>query len=166
NNQVVFSAIHNPMTNETYTAYKNKGAFLNKKRITFEKNEDAKILFMPTSHLREIDKKVETEMFNELSCFSLYRNANSHAVSFCHVAKGIYDGLVCFSKDSFPVFAGSLIIQEAGEIFTNLEGESEINYRNRIFIAGHKEIYDKLKKLTEKVVNNNKINLEKNGYLK
>jgi hypothetical protein len=76
------------------------------------------------------------------------------AINYCGVACGRYDGVISLSKDSFPEFAGDLIIQEAGGRFTNIEGEDNIKPTDRIFIGGNKKCYDELFPLVKQVLDN------------
>ena len=65
-------------------------------------------------------------------------------VNYCAVASGRADGIIAFTKDAFPEFAGSLIIKEAGGKFTNIEGSNNIAPTDRIFIGGNMESYKEL----------------------
>lgn len=149
--KVQFGAVYDPSVDDLYVAYRGKGAFLNNKKIKLNKltNKRAKVVFHLTISWNNLESEMET--FKALTRYELYRSYNSQAVSFCHLLKDVYDGLVCLSKDSFPVFAGSLIIQEAGGICTNIEGDSDIKQDDRIFIAGKKEFYAELNDLVKKV---------------
>ncbi|KKQ41331.1 MAG: Inositol-1-monophosphatase [Candidatus Magasanikbacteria bacterium GW2011_GWA2_37_8] len=150
NGKVVFSVVYDPSMNQLFTAYKGKGAFLNGERLKIKlvKN-NPKVLFHLSIMWKDSGKS--QKMFELLTKFELYRNWNSQALSYCHLAKGIYNGLIIFSKDSFPDFAGSLIVKEAGGIFTNLNGEKDIKPSDRVFIAGDKKTYGELKQMVDKI---------------
>ena len=83
--------------------------------------------------------------------FQLIRNKNSHAVNLCHVACGHADGVICLGKDSFPYFAGGLILQEAGGKFTNKQGNDNIHHGDRVFVGGNEESYQKLREVLQQV---------------
>jgi myo-inositol-1(or 4)-monophosphatase len=146
---VQFAAIYDPSVDELFIAYKGKGAFLNGKKISFS-NNNKKIIFTPSyawkdkASYEDIEKKI-------LKNFEVHKTKFSHGVALSHVACGRYDGVISLCKDSFPLFAASLIIQEAGGIFTNLKGESNIHHGDRIFLGGNKETYAKLKEILESV---------------
>lgn len=148
NNIVQFGAVYDPSVDELFVAYKGKGAFLNGNRISISQKSST-IIFNLSSHWK--DEKSSHEMLLKLSSFKLIRNKNSHAVNLCHVASGRADGVICFGKDSFPCFAGGLIIQEAGGMFTNKEGEPHIHPEDRIFIGGNKKTYPQLWKIVQQV---------------
>ena len=87
-----------------------------------------------------------------LSDYEVENNRYSMAVNHCHVADGRVDGLVAYTKDAFPEFAGGLIVREAGGRFTNIEGQSDILPTDRIFIAGKPNTYDRLLPLTRESI--------------
>ena len=149
--KVVFAAIYDPTVDQMYTAYKGKGAFLNGQRLKISKNIPDKInvLFLLSRNWK--DKRISDAMLRELIKFNFYRTNNCEAISWCHLARGIYDGIVCFSKDSFPDFAGSLIIKEAGGQFFNIKGETEVAPEDRIFFGGNAEVVSKLKFIFKKI---------------
>jgi len=63
------------------------------------------------------------------------------AVNYCSVASGRADGIVVFTKDAFPEFAGQLIIKEAGGKFTNIQGSEKLLSDDRIFVGGNLKSY-------------------------
>lgn len=147
-----FAAVYDPTMNELFTAYRNKGSYLNGRKLRMKQSllKKPKIVFsLSIGWKEEIPAR---KMFYELSKFELYRTRNSFAINDCHVACGKYDGSVILAKDSFPYFASSLIIKEAGGIFTNLAGEENIKPDDRVFISGNKEIYKKLKAIADRII--------------
>ncbi len=143
NGKIQFAVVYNPSFNDLYTAHRNKGAYLNGQKISIKEAvpEKPRIIFNLSSSWKDVISA--RRIFYELSSFELYRLFGFHALSNCLVALGKYDGVVCLTKDSFPYFASSLIIKEAGGIFTNIDGEEDIKPSDRIFIGGNKIIYPK-----------------------
>lgn len=139
--EAVFAAVYDPSVDEMFTAYRGKGAFLNGKSIKV-KNDNKKILF----RVSEVWKGSEVVNSARLMLkeYILEENNFSMAVNYCLVASGKYDGIVSFTKDSFPEFAGGFILREAGGNFTNKSGESNISAADRFFIGGEKGVYDDL----------------------
>ncbi|MBI5635441.1 inositol monophosphatase [Candidatus Micrarchaeota archaeon] len=145
NNVVQFAAVYDPSAEELFTAYTGKGAFLNGKKIFVSEQKDGfGVLFNSSSVWKG-------EMLERLQEFNVVTNTSSYAVNYCNVACGRYDGTVSFCKDSFPSFAGSLILQEAGGVFTNNRGESNFHHTDRVFIGGNKDAYDKLLRILQQV---------------
>jgi myo-inositol-1(or 4)-monophosphatase len=151
NQKIMFALIFDPSVNELFTAYHDRGAYLNNSKIKIlnRRHQNLRIIFQFSDIWK--DDSVVKKIFSVLSNFDLSRNYNSHAVNYCHVACGRYDGVISLTKDSFTEFAGSLIVKEGGGIFTNLYGNETINPADRVFIAGENATYKKLKKAIEKV---------------
>lgn len=143
--QVVFSAVYDPSTDELYTAYRGSGAFLNDQKILVRESDNTKprviINFSSgwkgETHLEQI--------VTALKECDVYRLMYSHALSGALVAAGKFHGVICFGKDSFPYFSSSLLISEAGGVFTNIAGEHEIKSSDRLFIGGNTTTYPILK---------------------
>lgn len=148
-NKVVFSAVYDPSVDEFYTAYAEKGAFLNGKPIKVSEGNN-KVILRPSSGWKNPDTITKAE--NALSQYEVERNTYSMAVNYCWVATGRFDAVVSFTKDSFPEFAGGFILQQAGGRFTNIEGKSNIVASDRVFIGGNKDMYETLFPLLKKVV--------------
>jgi myo-inositol-1(or 4)-monophosphatase len=149
NKVIQFSSIYVPAVDELFVAYRGKGAFLNGKKISVSKREgNPKVIFALSYDWK--DRKSAEEMQKKLKQFDFLidkLDKRSHAINCSLVACGRYDGLIGFGKDSFPYFAGALLIQEAGGIFTNRKGDSNIHHGDRVFIGGNKIAYEKLKEL-------------------
>lgn len=145
--KVVFSVVYDPSVKELFTAYLGGGSYLNNKLIKISKSkENLRILYYCSSEWK--GKISYSKMFKKLSKYKyLYRNANSTAVNYCHVACGRYDGIVSLAKDSFPEMAGSLIIREAGGEFFNRMGDIDIKFDDRVFVGGNKFAVSELKKI-------------------
>ena len=73
--------------------------------------------------------------------FEVEKSYYSYAFDYCLVARGLIDGVISLTKDSFPEFAGSLIVKEAGGIFTNKKGNQALEETDRVFVLGNKDIY-------------------------
>ncbi|HPO05673.1 MAG TPA: inositol monophosphatase [Candidatus Gracilibacteria bacterium] len=145
--QTVFAAIADPSTQTLYTAYKNGGSYKNGERLQ---------MYPPSDHPKIIlhlalswpDPAQAQAIFSKLTKYSrLYRTWASQGVNYCHIASGIYDGGFFAVKDNFPDFAGRLIIEEGGGMFRNLQDTNEISPSDRIFWAGHPDLYPELREL-------------------
>ena len=147
--KVVFAAVFDPAVNELFTAYAGKGAFLNDKPIRVSMGS-SKIILRPSMAWN--DPEVIKRAAEALKNFNIENNRFSMAVNYCAVAAGRADGVAAFTKDSFPEFAGSLIVREAGGIFTNIEGKSNIQPNDRIFLSGNPSCYQKSYTLVKEAV--------------
>lgn len=150
-NKVVFAVVYDPSVDELFVAYKGVGAFLNDKPIKVNNNGGKKVILRPSSQWKDPD--VIDRATAMLGGYDVENNTYSMAVNYCLVACGRADGVVSFTKDSFPEFAGGFILREAGGHFTNIHGHSDIAPLDRIFIGGDEPIYDKLLKIAREASN-------------
>ncbi len=145
---VQFGAVYDPSADELFTCFKGKGAFLNGKKISVS-NNDKKVVFNLSKGWK--DETSAQDMRTKLQQFDLTINKNSHAVNLCYIACGRYDGGITFGKDSFPMFAGALMIQEAGGRFVNSKGEENIHHSDRVFVGGTNAMYERLHGVLQQV---------------
>jgi len=143
--EVVFAAVYDPSVNEFFTAIKGKGAFLNGNKINVSNRGEKSILFNLSR--KWFNRPEGKELWSKQYDLNVYRNSNSFAVNYCWVAAGRCNGIIAVTKDSFPEFAGKLIIEEAGGIFTNKRKDKNINQADRIFVGGDKSTYNELMEL-------------------
>jgi myo-inositol-1(or 4)-monophosphatase len=138
----IFAVVYDPSVDELFTAEKGKGAFLNSHRIQVSTTDAKNILFNHFAEWNDVEqsKRIWDAMFD----FHPYRNRQSYALSYCYVASGRFDGILSMTKDVFPEFAGSLIVNEAGGVFTNSNGQKNLKIADRLFIAGNNPTYTKL----------------------
>jgi myo-inositol-1(or 4)-monophosphatase len=150
--QVNFAAVYDPSVNELFTAFRGKGAYLNGKliKVSDVSKKSPTIVFNRSSAWKKTD--VAEKLWVRLDQLGrIYRNTNSFAVNYCHVACGRYDGIITLSKDTFPEFAGSLILSEAEGKFTNNKGEENFTHDDRIFIGGNESTYKNLSLLLKTI---------------
>lgn len=137
-----FAAVYDPSSDEMFTAQLGKGATLNGRPIHVSLTANTLLNNTATSLLNSVDAvklRAATEDLNPL------RNEVSFAVNYCWVADGRFDGVVSVAKDSFPEFAGALIMSEAGGKLTNIDGGA-IQPEDRLFIGGNPIMYEELMK--------------------
>ena len=119
--------VYDPAKNELFTASKGRGAFLDDRRIRVTR----------CAHLR--DALVGTGFpFKELSRLDLYmkqlrhlmensagvRRAGAAALDLAYVAAGRMDAFWEMGLSAWDMAAGALLIQEAGGLVGDLQGES------------------------------------------
>ncbi len=140
---VRFGVVYDPSVDELFVAYKGKGAFLNGKNISI--SSKANVVFNLSSGWN--DENYSQKIQQELKSFNSFRNKHSHAVNVCHVACGRVGGIIALGKDTFPYYASSLILREAGGKFTNKKGHAKFEHSDRVFIGGNLKQYQKLRKI-------------------
>jgi len=148
NHKVVFAVVYDPSVDELFTAKIGEGTLLNGKRIRVSEG-NSNVILRVTKVKIDIEKELISEITRILSKYNVTTKSHSMAVDYCAVACGRYDGIVSVTKDSFPEFAGSLIIREAGGRFANLSGEPNFLETDRAFVAGNEIIFKELQKLIQ-----------------
>jgi len=129
----LFSIVHFPILNKTYTAIKGEGAYLNQKKIYVKKSTDKIIGFCIISpesldNLQSIINNEGNIKLRSLSCT---------AAETCLIAEGISDFYFSKNKCSLWDLVGTkLIIEEAGGIMKYEKSEGKGKYN---VIAGTKE---------------------------
>ncbi|KAF7395589.1 hypothetical protein HZH68_009639 [Vespula germanica] len=120
--EMVLGIVYNPIQEQLFTARKDKGAFLNGKRIKVSEIQDiSKALiciesgFMKIDHMRE--KTVERIQAIARVAQSI-RSLGVAALTLCYVALGVVEGYYIEGPgiSTWDIAAASLIITEAGGI--------------------------------------------------
>jgi len=142
-----FAAVYDPSVDELFTAETGKGAFINGKKIHIKDGRKPKMIlpYWPSLAPRKMVKKIE----QSLGDFTVLKTRYSMAIVYCNIACGRVQGVISFTVDSFPEFAGALIIKEAGGVFTNLEGSEALKPEDRVFIGGTPAVYKELHKIVK-----------------
>lgn len=150
NGIVVFSAVYDPAMDELFSAEKGKGTFLNSRKIHVSQSvKDLSVLIGP--HLVPINPNMKDvlALIEKFSPVGTIRMIGSLGVQYAYVACGRADAAVSLPRDIFPEIAGKLLVEEAGGIFTDFEGD-EINFETRQILATNKLVHeDFLNKLKE-----------------
>ena len=147
--KMVAGCIHIPMMDETYTAFRGKGAYLNGREISVSENDDFETSIIATGFPR--DRKTSdqdnVENFRKLiKRVGHIRRNGTAAFELCMVAKGVFDGYWETKLSPWDVAAGTLIVKEAGGRAINLEGE-EIEDNGEFIIAGNQKISEKIREV-------------------
>ncbi len=151
--EVKFAVVYDPAMRNIYVAEEGKGMLLNGTQ-QHVKVVDARLPRVLVCVSRVWDQpEVVARFARALTGFNMYRFPLSDGMAYAYVASGQFDGVINLTKDSFPDFAGSLIVKEAGGIFTNREG-GDIKPIDRVFVASHPSIHSRLLEITQKELKN------------
>jgi len=130
------AVVYDPLKNELFTASKGRGAFLNDRRIRVSKClrlEEALVgTGFPFREITRIDLYVR-QLKNLMTGSSGVRRAGAAALDLAYVACGRLDAFWELGLSPWDMAAGALLIQEAGGLVGDLEGEA--NYLERGEIA-------------------------------
>jgi myo-inositol-1(or 4)-monophosphatase len=151
NGIVVFSAVYDPAMDELFVAEKGKGTFLNNKQVyVSQSTKDLSVLIGP--HLVPSNQERNQEVITLIQKFctiGTIRSIGSLGVQYAYVACGRANAAVSLPHDIFPEIAGKLLVEEAGGMFSDFEG-NEISFETRHILATNKLVHeDFLNKLKE-----------------
>lgn len=142
--EVKFAVVYDPTNKELFTAEKGKGTFLNKKRVHVSSREkDLLFLIDGEKFYREQALKIISTIWGDGNSV---RILGSLGVHYAHVACGRIDGAISFNYDTFPEFAGKLLVEEAGGKFTDFDG-GILNHKTVGIIASNGLLHDHIKKI-------------------
>jgi myo-inositol-1(or 4)-monophosphatase len=140
---LVAAVVRNLTKNETFTAVRNEGAFLNGQRIAVSREiTPARALIGTGFPFKRHDLLEEyARQFVHVSRHTAgIRRAGSAALDLSNVACGRFDGFWELVLAPWDIAAGVLIVREAGGIVTNLEGTSKSISHGSV-VAGNPEIH-------------------------
>ncbi len=129
--EIIFGAVYDVAQNDYFEAEKNKGAFLNSKKITASKCEQLSTALIATGFpVNQFDKMEGVK--NALDFFMRQthgvRRIGAAAIDLCYLACGRVDAFYEYNLNPWDVAAGSLIAIESGARLTDFNGEKNYIY--------------------------------------
>jgi len=130
NNEILVGVVYAPETDECYFAIKDKGAWLNGKKLTVTKRKSLKKSMLISGYdpqanfIRKLYDKTQG-----------VRAIGSTSLNLCYVASGSADGSWEFDTYPWDIAAGLLIVRESGGKITDKNGNKfsfDINNKNEI----------------------------------
>jgi myo-inositol-1(or 4)-monophosphatase len=147
--EIKFAIVYDPCLKELFTAEKGKGAFLNKKRVHVStRTEDLFFLMNQSTSKKEKSLKITRKI---LEGGHTVRSLGSLGIHYAYVACGRTDVALAFNYDTFPEFAGKLLVEEAGGKFTDFKG-NVLNHKTEGIIASNGLVHDEIKNMISDVV--------------
>ncbi len=120
------AVVYDPGRNELFTASKGRGAFLNDRRIRVSKcprlDEALVGTGFPFKELSRLDLYTR-QLIHLMKSSAGVRRAGSAALDFAYVACGRLDAFWEMGLSPWDIAAGALLVQEAGGLVADLEGE-------------------------------------------
>src|SRR6266850_1678056 len=124
--KLAHGVVYDPLRNELFTASQGRGAFLNDRRIRVskcQKLQDALVgTGFPFKELDRVDLYLK-QLRNLMEKSSGVRRAGAAALDLAYVACGRLDAFWELGLMPWDVAAGALLIQEAGGLVGDLEGD-------------------------------------------
>jgi myo-inositol-1(or 4)-monophosphatase len=114
--------IYDPMRNETFSAIRNGGAFLNGNVMRVPDSKAYVENVIAEIDMKRLPKALAVRLVTE-EPFSSQRNIGSSALDWCWLAAGRYNVYLHGGQMMWDYAAGSLIFQEAGGYSKSLDGE-------------------------------------------
>ncbi len=146
---VVLGVVHDPMREETFTAVRGRGAFLNGKPIRVSAIPELGRALLATGFPYD----VRTSPVNNVAEFSRFvieaqaiRRCGSAALDLCYVACGRFDGFWELKLKPWDVAAGAIIVEEAGGRVTDFDGRP-FDPWNRKALASNGLIHEEMRRV-------------------
>ncbi|MCL6261905.1 MULTISPECIES: inositol monophosphatase family protein [Craterilacuibacter] len=124
--QVQEAVVYDPSRNDLYTASRGVGAFLNERRIRVSKRIQLNECLIATGFPVVDQSMIDTYLAilkDVIAKSAGARREGAASLDLCNVACGRVDGFFEFNLKPWDIAAGSLIVQEAGGIVTDMKGE-------------------------------------------
>jgi myo-inositol-1(or 4)-monophosphatase len=151
-NQPILAVAYAPAMSELYLAEKNKGAYLNNKKIKVSKTNDLDHSFLTFCHgsTRKAIKRA-MKVYNRIKLNSLdSRQLGSAAIELGFVAAGRTDCIIIPGANSWDIAAGILVVREAGGKVTDFK-DKEWDLKSKDMVASNSKIHSQLLKFLKDV---------------
>jgi myo-inositol-1(or 4)-monophosphatase len=146
--ELVAGLIYNPASNETFTAERGKGAFLNDRRIRVAARRELADCVIVTGipHRGKAGQEIFLrEMQSIMSATAGIRRTGAAALDLAFVAAGRFDGFWERNLGAWDLAAGIVILREAGGFVSDAEGKDRMLDTGSV-VAGNETIQRKLLK--------------------
>jgi myo-inositol-1(or 4)-monophosphatase len=124
-NEITAGVVHEPLRDLFFTAERGAGAFRNGERMHVSNQETLDGSFLATGFPFRAQQFVAVycAIFQEvISVAKGVRRAGSAALDLAYTAAGIFDGFFELHLSPWDIAAGSLLVTEAGGIFSDFSG--------------------------------------------
>lgn len=145
--------VYLPMTSELFLAEKNRGAFLNGKKIHVSETSRLDKAFLATGFPYNLVKNPHRciERFTKVLRLGIpIRRLGSAAADLAYTAAGRYDGFFEAELQPWDYAAGCIIVEEAGGKVTDWAGKRFDLFKRPPLLATNGKIHGKLAKVLQK----------------
>lgn len=151
NQKLEIGAIYFPILDEIFVAERNKGAFLNGRRIRVSDVSDIRKSYLVTCEGGEKSKERKAKLYKILASKAIdLRKLGSGSLECAWVACSRADAYISFKVFPWDVAAGILLVEEAGGKISNFKGR-EWKLRKTDLIVSNGRLHEKLIKLVEDI---------------
>lgn len=147
--EIVAGLILDPVKDELFTAEKNGGAFMRRKRLRVSGRTDMMQATIATGAPRrstESRAQFIREYQSVLSIAPGLRRFGAAALDLAYVAAGRYEGFWERDLQPWDIAAGMLIVREAGGLVCELDDEKKSPMETGCILAANMTIFPELKK--------------------
>ena len=140
------AVIYDPVRNELYTATRGQGAHLNDRRMRVSKRKELDEALIGTGFPFRDFKYMDDYLAvlrKVMAGTAGARRAGAAALDLAYVAAGRLDGFWEIGLSPWDMAAGSLLIQEAGGLVSDFEGDGNFLDSGRI-VAGNPKVFGQL----------------------
>lgn len=138
---IILGVVYDPNRREIFTAIKDQGAFLNRRRIRISRTKTIGQSLLVTGFPYDI-RRSRRNNIGYFRAFSMsaqaVRRLGSAALDLCYTACGRFDGYWEIKLSPWDQAAGSLIVREAGGRVTDFQGRDFNIYGDEVLATnGH-----------------------------
>ena len=149
---LTLGVVYDPAHNDLFTAERGGGAFLNERRIRVGKRTQITDCLVSTGHPHVNTDQLDTDMAMLKAMIQTtvgVRRQGSAALDLAYVACGRTDGYWEMNLNPWDIAAGALLVQEAGGIVTDLDGNENWLESGDILAANPKIMHQMLQVLNQ-----------------
>ncbi len=140
--EIVAGVIFDPSHNELFTAEKGKGAQVNSRKLTVSSRDNFEEAMMVTGSPRDAISANE----KVAKSGAIVRYFGASALDLAYLAAGRIDACWYHSIHPWDIAVGMLLVQEAGGIFTTIDGKPASIYSSSV-LASNRILYDSVQRL-------------------
>lgn len=145
-NTLEHGVIYDPIKDELFTASRGQGAQLNNRRIRVTPRKELTGALLATGIPYRDDQDLDSYLLTLKAMIkdtAGVRRAGSAALDLAYVAAGRFDGFWEYGLKPWDLAAGALIVQEAGGIVTDTDGNENF-LENGNLLVGNGKIHDQM----------------------
>ncbi|MDR1123017.1 MAG: inositol monophosphatase [Endomicrobium sp.] len=145
--EIITGVIYAPVMKEIFIAEKNKGSWLNGKRINVSKNQNAIRSLAATGfpyYFRKDSKRVMKNFDNIVHEVQGVRRLGSAALDLAYVACGRFEFFWEEGLKPWDIAAGILIAKEAGGIISDYNGDKSPLFKTTLLVANSLAMHNKI----------------------
>jgi myo-inositol-1(or 4)-monophosphatase len=145
--EIIVGVIYSPVMEEVFIAEKNKGAWLNGKRINVSKNQDTIRSLAATGfpyYFRKDSQRVMKNFGNIVHEVQGVRRLGSAALDLAYVACGRFEFFWEEGLKPWDIAAGILMVKEAGGTVSDYSGDKDPLFKPTLLVANNWIMHNKI----------------------